>query len=136
MYLTQYDPLFNLAHKLWDPVFPPGTEHHLTPAADVIEKNGEWVFRVDLPGIERDDIDIRVDGDHLVVSGKRHEHTEEKKDGYTYIERVDGLFERRFVLPETAHCDKVNAKTKDGVLEIHVEKQPEVKPRRIAVEQH
>ena len=134
MYLTQYDPVFNLARRLWDPM--PLDERHLTPAADVIEKDSEWVFRVDLPGIPKDNIDIHVDGDQLIVTGKRHEHTEEKKDGYTYIERVDGNLERRLVLPETAHKDKISAKTKDGVLEVHIEKQPEVKPRRITVEEH
>ncbi len=136
MYLTQYEPFFNLAHRLWEPAHSPGAEQFLTPAADVIEEDTQWVFRVDMPGIPKNDIDIQIDGDQLIVSGKRHEHTEEKKDGYTYIERVDGHLERRFVLPETAQRDKVNAKTKNGVLEIHIEKQPEVKPRRIAVEEH
>ena len=135
MYLTQYDPFINLTSKLWDPLFRPGSEQRLIPAADIVERNNGWLFRVDMPGIEKDDIDIQVDGDHLVVSGKRHEHKEETKDGYVHIERTDGFFERRFVLPETVHRDKISAKTKNGVLEVHVEKKAEVKPRRIRIDQ-
>ena len=129
-------PLSTWPAYLWDPVTSPKAERSLAPTADVIEKDSEWLFRVDMPGVEKGDIDIQLDGDQLVVSGRRHEHTEEKKDGYTYIERVDGILERRFVLPETAHRDRISAKTKNGVLEIHVEKQPEVKPRKISVEEH
>ena len=136
MYLTQYDPFWNLARKLWEPTLaPPGTGHHLAPAADIVEESDKWVFRVDMPGVEKDDINIQVDGDHLVMSGERHERKEANEDGYTCIERVDGTFERRFVLPENVHRDKVSAKTRNGVLEVHVGKKPEVKPRRIAVEE-
>ena len=133
---TRSDPFYSLMNRLWDPTFPTTGDHSLTPAADIIEKDGEWLFRVDMPGVEKENIDIQVDGDQLVVSGKRHEEVEDKKDGYTYIERVDGRFERRFTLPETADREKITAKTKSGVLDIHVGKQPEAKPRRIAIEEH
>ncbi len=134
MYL-KYDPFYSLA-KLWEPGVRPAAEQYLTPLADIVEKDDEWVFRVDMPGVDKDHINIHVDGDQLVVSGNRHEKTEEKKDGYTYFERVDGNFERRFVLPETSDRGDISAKTKNGVLEIHIGKQPEVKPRRIAIEEH
>ena len=135
MYL-KYDPFYSLA-KLWEPGAGPDlTEPYLTSPADMDDRAEDWVFRVDVPGVEKDHINIHVDGDQLVVSGDRHEKTEERKEGYTYIERVDGNFERRFVLPETADRGEISAKTKNGVLEIHVGKQSEVKPRRISVEEH
>ncbi len=134
MYL-KYDPFYSLA-KLWEPGFRPAAEPYMTPPADIVERDDEWIFRVDMPGVDKDHINIHVDGDQLVVSGDRHEETKEKQDGYTYIERVDGNFERRFVLPETSNRGEISAKTKNGVLEIHIGKQPEVKPRRIAIEEH
>ena len=135
MYL-KYDPLYNLAHRLWEPTLSSADTQHLTPAADVLEEENAWVFRVDMPGVVKDNIHVEIDGDHLVVSGERHENTKEKQNGYTYIERVDGVFERRFALPNTTNKDKISAKIQNGVIEIRVEKLSEVKPRRISIEEH
>ena len=130
---------FGLAGPLWDPLFsftPPQYERrYMTPAADIFEEGNAWLFRMDLPGVEKDNIDIEVNGDQLVVSGRRHEHGEEKREGYTYIERTGGQFRRSFILPESADRDSISARIKNGVVEIHIEKVPEVQSRKILIEE-
>ncbi len=130
---------FSLASPLWEPLFAVAPQDHercyMTPAADIVEKENAWLFRMDLPGVGKEDIDIEVNGDQLVVSGQRHEHGEEKHEGYTYIERVDGLFRRSFTLPESANRDSISARIKNGVVEVHVEKVPEVQSRKILIEE-
>ena len=120
------DPLFSMIDRQY--------EQHMTPAADVVEEDEAWLLRVDLPGVEKDNINIEIHGDQLMVSGKRHVHNQEKHKGYAYLERVDGQFKRIFTLPETVNKDSVSATIKNGVIEVRVEKLPETQPRKILIE--
>ena len=137
MYITPYSPIPSLMRELWEPLSH-GGERRLTPAADALERDSEWVFRVDLPGIKKSDIDIQLEGDHLVISGTLRDHSKEEKDQqglYTLSERVtEGTYTRHFMLPDTANPNKINATMQDGVLEVHIEKQAQVKSRKIAVD--
>ena len=132
---------FGLASPLWDPLFAITPQQHerrymtMTPAVDIVEEDKAWLFRMDLPGVEKDNIDIEVNGDQLMVAGQRHENSEEKHEGYTYIERVEGQFRRAFTLPESASRDDISAKIRNGVVEIRVEKIPEVQSRKILIEE-
>lgn len=130
-------PFFSLTNRLWEPMFPMMSDrrgHYITPAADIIEKDDSWLFRVDLPGVEKDDIDIEVNGDQLVISAKRQVDKEEKHPGYTCIERVEGQFKRVFALPDTVDKDKISARTRNGVIEVRVGKVPEILSRKVPVE--
>jgi HSP20 family protein len=69
----------------------------------------------------------------LTMKGERKMDKEEEHEGYKRVERVRGTFYRRFSLPDTADTDKIEAKSKDGVLEITVPKHAKVQPRRISV---
>jgi len=103
-----------------------------TPALDVVENDNEYVVRADLPGIGEDDVNVEVKDGVLRIAGERKSEHEERKDGYTRIERSFGSFARSLTLPEGVDPESVKASFDKGVLEIHVPK-PEA-PKAHAVE--
>lgn len=105
------------------------------PSVDVHEESDRYVLRADLPGVDPKDIEITAEEGVLTLRGERRsEKRAEGHNGYERLERVTGTFVRRFTLPETAQTDAIKAKQNNGVLEIIIPKQPQVQPRRIAVE--
>jgi HSP20 family protein len=103
------------------------------PAVDIKEEKERYVIHADLPGVEAKEIDITMENGILTMKGERKMDKEEEHEGYKRVERVRGTFYRRFSLPDTADTDKIEAKSKDGVLEITVPKHAKVQPRRISV---
>ena len=109
-----------------------------SPAVDVREYSDRFQLLLDVPGVEPKEVDITLDGGVLTVSGNR---SEEKSVGSNVseqpqqqrIERRLGRFHRRFILPDTADAENVNAFGRNGVLEIVIPKQPKAQPRRITV---
>ena len=93
-----------------------------TPALDIVENDGEYVVRADLPGMDDDDVDVEVKDGVLRITGERKSENEERKDGYTRIERSFGSFARSLTLPEGVDPESVKASFEKGVLEIHVPK--------------
>ena len=89
-----------------------------TPACDVYDTPGERVFCLELPGMEQERIDVRVEGDELVVSGAREIEREQPGHRFQQVERSYGRFARRFALPETVDGERVSASYRDGVLRI------------------
>ena len=109
------------------------TGYDWSPAVDIKEEDGRYIIHADLPGIKAEDIDVSVEDDVLTIRGERKFDNEETKDGYKRIERMRGSFYRRFSLPDTADQNKVSAECKDGVLEVAIEKQEKVLPKKITV---
>ncbi len=105
-----------------------------TPAVDIVEEKDRFVLRADVPGVNPEDIDINMENGVLSVSGRRVEESSEDTEGARRIERLSGKFYRRFTLPEAADADAISAKSNNGILEVVIPKQPEVRARRIAVE--
>ncbi len=103
------------------------------PAVDIKEEKDRYVIHADLPGVQAKNIDITMEDGILTLKGERATNKEEEHEGYKRVERVYGTFYRRFSLPDTADTDRIEAKSKDGVLEIVVPKQEKVQPRRIEV---
>ena len=103
------------------------------PAVDVIEQKDRFVLRADIPGVRAQDIDVNMEKGVLSLSGERHKETSEEVDGMQRLERSSGKFYRRFSLPETANPDAVSAKSANGILEIVIPKQEQVKARKITV---
>ena len=103
------------------------------PAVDVLEKDGNFVLKAELPGIEEKDIELRLDGNVLTLKGERKLEDKEEKDNYHRIESFYGSFSRSFTLPDTADRDKISADFKNGVLTVTVPQRPETKPRVIQV---
>lgn len=108
--------ILGLPHRRWmSPTLPAWT-----PRMDVFRKNGELIFKTDLPGMKKENIEVFVEDGDLVFKGERYEEKEIKKDEYFRAERSFGDFYRRLPLPETAVAENIVAKFTDGVLEVKV----------------
>lgn len=90
------------------------------PSLDMVEEGKDLVVAAEIPGMDPKDIDISLDGDHLVISGEKKSEYEDKSSNRVYTERSFGRFERRLQLPEGVEADKVEASFKNGVLRIRV----------------
>ena len=103
------------------------------PAVDVWETEDELVYAFDLPGIPEESISVELDEGALTVSGER-ERSQEVSDERLYrFERRFGSFSRTIGLPQGTSEDSIRAEYKDGVLEVHVRKPEQPKPKRIQV---
>jgi HSP20 family protein len=112
----------------------PGADRAWAPAIDIYEDKGNFIAKVDLPGLTKDDIDISVQGNTVSIKGeKKHEH-EEKEGAFYCCERSYGRFERTFELPTEVDAAKVKATYKDGVLEVSLPQSEAAKPKQIKVD--
>ncbi len=103
------------------------------PALDMWETDNEFVFAFDLPGIPENKISVEFEDGALTVRGER-DHKEEHSDDRIYrFERHYGTFTRTIALPQGVTEDSIKADYKDGVLEVHVAKPEQQKPRRIQI---
>jgi HSP20 family protein len=101
-----------------------------TPAADVYDQEAQFVIMIDLPGIDRDSLDISIDENSLWVRGKRSLEQESRQR----IERSHGNFMRKFgPLPTAIDQQEVKAKYTDGVLSVTLPKRAEQKARRVEI---
>ena len=91
-----------------------------SPQIEVTEANGQFTVHVDLPGLKKEDVNVEVRDDSLVISGERNKETAEEHEGYYKTERSYGSFYRSIPLPEGANKDKATATFQDGVLQISV----------------
>jgi HSP20 family protein len=103
------------------------------PALDVWETDDEVVYALDLPGIPEDKISVELEDGALTVAGERERTEETKQDRFYRFERRDGSFTRTVGVPQGTTEDDVKADYKNGVLEVHVRKPEQPKPRRIQV---
>jgi HSP20 family protein len=90
------------------------------PQIEVLQKNGQFTVRADLPGLTKDEVKIEVTDDLLMLSGERKEEKEEKREGFYRSERSYGSFYRQIPLPEGAKTENASATFVNGVLEITI----------------
>jgi HSP20 family protein len=100
---------------------------------DVYEDNQKVVLKLEVPGIEEKDLDVRVENHTLTVKGERKFEKEEKEENFHRIERRYGSFFRSFMLPSTVDTENVDAKYNAGVLKLELKKKPEAQPKQIKV---
>ncbi len=100
---------------------------------DIIEKGDDLVIRAEVPGIERDAIEVKLEDNTLILSGERVRETEADDTRAYRRERVYGSFVRSFSLPKTVDATHISATYKNGVLEITIPKVEEAKPRKIDI---
>ena len=143
MNVTRYEPwlLMNRLHRDLDRLLavPDQDETQQTvvdwvPPVDIREQDTQCVLHADLPGVDASNIDITLEKGVLTIRGRRELDARDEKNGFRRAERVSGEFYRRFSLPDTADSQAVKARFTNGVLEVVIPKQPQVLPRRIAVE--
>jgi HSP20 family protein len=103
------------------------------PSMDVYETDDKIVAKLELPGIEPEEVDVSVEDSTLTIGGRREFSDEVKEESYRRVERRYGSFTRAITLPETADTEKVNANFDNGVLTIEVAKAEKAKPKKIQV---
>ena len=142
--LTRWEPfrefttLQDRMNRLFRDSFGEGREEALTtstfaPAVDVYEDEHNITLKIEVPGIEEKDIDVRIENHTLTVHGEREFEKEEKEENYRRVERQYGSFTRSFTLPNTVDTEKVSANYDKGVLKIKLAKKAEAKPKQIKV---
>ena len=109
------------------------TSQSWVPVADVWETEGEVVYAFDLPGIPEDKISVEFDENTLTVTAEREREQTVEDGRYFRFERRFGTFTRTIALPQGVTEDRIRAEYRNGVLELHVAKPEQPKPRRIAI---
>jgi HSP20 family protein len=108
-------------------------EEAMEPAVDVAESNGEVIVKMEIPGVEKDKLQLTVDDDQLTVRGEVSKETEEKGKNYFRREIHYGTFQRAVSLPVEVDGDKAHAELKNGILRVRLPKCKQPKAREIKV---
>ncbi len=104
------------------------------PAVDIYETDENLVLQAELPGINPDDVDIRIEDNTLYLKGERKFEKEVKEGNLHRVERSYGTFTRSFTLPGSINVDKVKAEYKNGILTLTMPKREEAKPKTIKIQ--
>ncbi len=103
------------------------------PPVDILENEGNLILRMEIPGVNEKDIDLKIEGTVLTIKGERKNGLESEGYNLYQVESYYGQFSRSFTLPETVDPDKISAQYRNGVLVITLPQRPEVKPRSIKI---
>ena len=109
------------------------TSGSFIPAVDVYEDEHKVTLKLEVPGVNEQDLDVQVENNTLTVRGERKFEKEEKEENFQRIERRYGSFSRSFTLPNTIDTENVKANYESGVLKIELAKREEAKPKQIKV---
>src|SRR5438093_5687726 len=141
--LTRWEPfrefttLQDRMNRLFRDSFSEGQESLTTttfaPPVDVYEDEHNVTLKIEVPGIDEKDIDVRIENNTLTVHGERKFEKEEKEENYRRVERQYGSFTRSFTLPNTVDPEKAQAHYDKGILKVRLAKKAEAKPKQIKV---
>jgi HSP20 family protein len=127
MNLTRWEPLNDIESLMdrllnWQMLRPQSslTMMALSPRLDIVEQDESYLFKVDVPGMEKDDLTVSVDGNVLTIAGERKQEWEDNKPKFFRVERVHGRFSRCFSLPDDADASSVHAHCDKGELTVEV----------------
>jgi HSP20 family protein len=109
------------------------TAASFVPAVDIYEDAQKVVLKLEVPGVEEKDLDVRVENHTLTVKGERKLEKEEKEENFRRIERRYGSFYRAFTVPSTVDTENVQADYTAGVLKLELKKKAEAQPKQIKV---
>lgn len=112
---------------------PDKPKHAWAPAVDIREEAGRYLLTADIPGVDRDNIEITLEDGVLTLKGKRNADAHAAGQEYRHRERVHGDFMRQFSLPDSIDAENISASVKDGVLDIVIPKQALAQPTRITI---
>ena len=143
MVVTRWDPfrelssLQNRVNSLFQDYGRSGQDELTTgsfvPAVDVYEDEHKVTLKLEIPGVNQEDVDVQLENNTLTVRGERKFEKEEKEENFHRIERRYGNFVRSFTLPNTIDTENVQASYENGVLKIELSKRAEAKPKQIKV---
>ncbi len=121
--------------EAFSPAFGEGEASTRTwaPPVDIYENGDNLELKAELPGVNPDEVEIRVEDNTLYLKGERKFEKEVKEQSYHRVERTYGTFTRTFSLPNSIDADKVTASYKDGVLTLTMPKKEEAKPKTIKI---
>lgn len=105
-----------------------------SPTSDILETKDEIVIKAELPGIDEKDVDVEIESNMLTIKGERKAEKDVEEKGYRRVERAYGTFLRTFTLPPNVEAEKISATFAKGVLEVHMPKKEDAKPRTIKVD--
>src|SRR6266496_5321031 len=146
--LTRWEPFRDLAtmqdrmnrmNRLFREAYSPEepeealTTTSFAPPVDIYEDEHTITLKLEVPGIDEKDIDVRIEGNTLSVHGERKIEKEEKEENFRRVERQYGSFTRSFTLPSSVDLTQVSAHYDKGVLKINLAKKAEAKPKQIKV---
>lgn len=109
------------------------TTANFAPPVDVYEDEHNVTLKIEVPGVDEKDLDIRIENRTLTVHGERKFEKEEKEENFRRVERQYGSFTRNFTLPTTVDSESITADYDKGVLKITLAKKAEAKPKQIKV---
>jgi HSP20 family protein len=135
---TMQDRMNRMNRLFRESYSPEGPEEALTttsfaPPVDIYEDEHTITLKMEVPGIDEKDIDVRIENNTLTVHGERKMEKEEKEENFRRIERQYGSFTRSFTLPSSVDSGQVSAHYDKGVLKINLAKKAEAKPKQIKV---
>jgi HSP20 family protein len=125
--------LFEEANRGWRADDPSSTTSW-SPAVDIYESDSDIVVKAELPGMEREDIDLNLENNVLTLKGNRRFERDAKDENYHRIERAYGTFSRSFSIPAVVEEGSIRAEYKQGVLTIVLPKTQKAKPQQIKIE--
>jgi HSP20 family protein len=105
-----------------------------TPPVDIFELGEKFVLKLEIPEVDKESIDIKINDNELTIRGERKLEPGIEPDSYHRMERGYGTFTRSFSLTKTIDSTKIKAAIKDGILRIDLPKKEEVKPKQIKIE--
>jgi len=108
-------------------------QNYWSPAVDIYEDKESYILWIDLPGVEKDDINLKVEENSLIIKGERKSPADTEKQNYLKAERQMGNFYRSFTLPRHIDIEAIQAKYDNGVLQLKIPKKSEVKSKEIKI---
>jgi HSP20 family protein len=134
--ITRIDPFRELA-SFFGSFEPTGKDQlssgNFVPAVDIYSDEQNLVLKLEVPGVNEEDLNVSVENNTLTIQEERKFEKEEKEENFHRIERRYGSFSRTFKLPSTIDAEKVEASYEKGILKITLGKKAEAKPRQIKV---
>lgn len=112
---------------------PAGLASTWLPAVDVAEQDDQYLVKVELPGVSKDEVKVAMEDNVLTIRGEKRQEKETKKSNFHSVERSYGSFQRSFTLPGTIKSDKIEASFRDGILIVSLPKAEEAKAKQIEV---
>ena len=103
------------------------------PPVDIAETENEYIIKVELPGLKKEDVNVTLNNGVLTISGERKQEKEEKNHQYHRVECSYGSFSRSFSLPGGVDSERIDAEFRNGILRVRVAKSEAAKPKQIKV---